>query len=307
MDRPRVVILGAGPAGLGAAFRLRRDRRADVTVLERNDFVGGNAASFDIAGQRVDFGSHRLHPSCDPAILGDLRELLGDDLQQRPRHGRINLRGRWIRFPLKPLDLMLRLDPRFAAGVARDMMAGPFRRRRPVGGETFASVLGAHLGPTICEQFYFPYARKIWGRQPQELSSVQARRRVSASSFGKLLRKLFSGFPGIKPVGFSYFYYPRLGFGEISDRLADAARDSGAEILLGHAVQRSMAGRGALEERRALASRRRLRLVDDSDLGPRQNRRCTPFQRDRGGGRKGRIPIDGSGLPGSAGLELQRV
>ena len=67
----RVVILGAGPAGVGAAYRLRQDARAEVTVLEQHDVPGGNAGSFEFGGMRVDFGSHRLHPACDPEILSD--------------------------------------------------------------------------------------------------------------------------------------------------------------------------------------------------------------------------------------------
>ena len=63
----RVVILGAGPAGLGAAYQLTRLGRAAVTVLERNPVVGGLAGSFELAGLKVDYGSHRLHPACEPA------------------------------------------------------------------------------------------------------------------------------------------------------------------------------------------------------------------------------------------------
>jgi len=60
---PHVAILGGGPAGLGAAFRLTRHHLAQVTVLERNRWVGGNAGSFELAGMRVDYGSHRPHPT----------------------------------------------------------------------------------------------------------------------------------------------------------------------------------------------------------------------------------------------------
>jgi protoporphyrinogen oxidase len=228
MSEPQVVILGAGPAGVGAAFQLRRLGRAGVTVLERQGVVGGNAGSFDYAGVRVDYGSHRLHPACDPEILADIKTFLGDGLLDRPRHGRIRLRGRWIHFPLKPVDLLLGLDPGFAAGTLRDMAAKPFRRGGE--GDTFASVLWANLGPTICREFYFPYARKIWGREPEELSGIQARRRVSAGSFGKLLRKVLSAVPGLKPPGAGRFWYPRGGFGRITEAYAEAAMRRGAGV-----------------------------------------------------------------------------
>jgi protoporphyrinogen oxidase len=232
MDQPQIIILGAGPAGVGAAYRLRRENRARVTVVEQQPVVGGNAGSFDAGGQRLDYGSHRLHPSCEPSILADIRSLLGDDLLDRPRHGRIRLRDKWIAFPLAPMDLLLRLDRKFAFEALRDMTVGRLGRRKEDGGDTFASVLMAKLGPAICEEFYFPYARKIWGRDPAELSGIQARRRVSAGSFGKLLRKIFSRLPGLRAEGTGRFFYPRRGYGQISEAYADAARELDATLLL---------------------------------------------------------------------------
>ncbi|MGH7658871.1 MAG: protoporphyrinogen/coproporphyrinogen oxidase, partial [Gemmatimonadales bacterium] len=232
MDKPRIVILGAGPAGLGAAWQLARQGRAQVTVLERNPVVGGNAGSFDLNGIRVDYGSHRLHPASDRQVLEDIRELLGGDLLDRPRHGRIRLRGRWIHFPLKPADLLLHLDPGFTAGTLKDMARKALGRAGEEG-DSFASVLMANLGPTICREFYFPYAWKMWGRDPESLSAIQARRRVSAGSFIKLIRKVLSAVPGLKPKGSGRFFYPRNGFGQISEAYADAARKAGADIRLG--------------------------------------------------------------------------
>jgi protoporphyrinogen oxidase len=231
---PRVVILGAGPAGVGGAYQLRRLDRANVTVIEQQSVPGGNAGSFEFRGVRVDYGSHRLHPACDPEIMADIRRFLGDELLDRPRHGRIGLRGRWIHFPLKPADLMLRLDPAFAVGAVRDMALKPFRRKDT--GDTFADVLMANLGPTICESFYFPYARKIWGREPRMLSGIQARRRVSAGSFLKLARKVLSAVPGLKPPGAGRFFYPRRGYGQISEAYASAAIAAGADVRYGRRV-----------------------------------------------------------------------
>ena len=234
MAEPAVLVLGAGPAGLGAAWKLRREKKASVTVLEQNTRVGGLAGWLEVGGQRVDFGSHRLHPACDASVLADIRFLLGDDLLDRPRHGRIRLRGRWIHFPLKPVDLLVHLDPAFTAGSLLDRV----RKSRYNGGgpESFASVLWSSLGPTICREFYFPYARKIWGVDPAALSPIQAKRRVAASSFGKLMRKVMSSVPGLKPPGAGRFYYPRNGFGQISEVYAAAAEREGADLRLGWRV-----------------------------------------------------------------------
>lgn len=232
----RVAVLGGGPAGVGAAWRLQRSGDAQAVVIERGDSVGGNAGSFTHDGHILDYGSHRLHRACDPAILDDIRSFLGEDLLDRPRHGRIRLLGQWVHFPLKPADLLLNLDKSFALGTAGDMLRRVLPGGRPQNGETFASVLEDKLGSTICKHFYFPYARKIWGHGAETLSAIQAHKRVSANSFGKLLGKVLRQLPGLKTSGTGNFFYPRGGFGQISDAYAQAAREEGAELMLGWTI-----------------------------------------------------------------------
>lgn len=223
--QPHIVVLGGGPAGCGAAYQLRRTGKATVTLLERNDVVGGNAGSFYWGDQWLDYGSHRLHHAVDPEVLKDIKALLGDDFRDRVRHGRIRLRGKWLHFPIQTLDLLKRLDKGFAFGMARDLVARKISKAPE--GDTFASVLRANLGPTMCDHFYFPYARKLWGYEPEQLSGIQARKRVSAGSFGKLIKRL------IKPPGGGNFFYMRRGYGQISEVYANAATSLGAEMALG--------------------------------------------------------------------------
>jgi protoporphyrinogen oxidase len=246
MDKPHVVILGAGPAGLGAAFQLTQRGLARVTVLEQHDRVGGNAGSFELAGMRVDYGSHRLHPSCDPEILEDIRNLLGDDLLDRPRHGRIRLCGRWIHFPLKPIDLALSLPFSFSIGVAGDLVRKAVGNNNARGGETFASILEKGLGRTICDNFYFPYVQKIWGLKPEELAVILAQRRISANSLSKMTRKIFTALSGAKNSGGGRFLYPRSGYGQISEAYCRGARDAGAEIHVRSRVQSVEIQKGAV-------------------------------------------------------------
>jgi protoporphyrinogen oxidase len=206
-----------------------------ISVVERQPTVGGNAGSFELAGMPVDFGRHRLHNSCAPEILADIRHLLGADLLDRPRHGRIRLSGRWVHFPLKAQDLALHLPLSFSWGVASDIAAKPFSSPAK---DTFAAVLERGLGKTICRDFYFPYARKIWGVPPDELDPEQARRRVSAGSLWKMVRKVLNAIPGLRSPGAGRFFYPRNGFGAISHAYYCAARKAGADIVFGTSVTR---------------------------------------------------------------------
>jgi protoporphyrinogen oxidase len=227
-----VAVLGAGPAGLVAAWRAALAGH-DVVVVEREAHVGGMAASLTVGGQRVDLGSHRLHPSTDPQVLAALRRLLGDELQWRPRHGRIRLEGRWVRFPLRPADLLRSLPPSFAAGVARDAATRSLRRERD---DTFAEVVRARLGPTMLDRFYGPYAEKLWGLPADRLAGEHARRRIGARGVGTIAaRAVRRRRPG--------FWYPAGGFGRIVEVLAAAGAGAGADLRLGEAVTAVEPGR----------------------------------------------------------------
>ncbi|MEO6093134.1 MAG: FAD-dependent oxidoreductase [Novosphingobium sp.] len=230
-ETPRLAVLGAGPAGIAAAFALARRQRGAVSLYERAPVAGGNSASFDVAGVRCDYGSHRFHPAAGEEIIGDVRALLGDDLLLRPRHGRIRLGGRWIHFPLKPLDAILHLPPRFVASLLGDSAAKPFRKKTEV--TTFSDVLRGGLGPTISENFYFPYVRKLWGLDPDALAVTLAYRRVSSGSVGKILAKMAKMLPGLRSETSGRFYYPREGFGQIGEAMLKQAETMGAEVRLG--------------------------------------------------------------------------
>ncbi len=227
--RKDVVILGAGPAGLWAAMELlSRFPGIGVTVLEKEAVPGGIAASFTEKGLVWDMGSHRFHPSASPGVFNSVKALLGEDLLTRKRMGRIRLGGRFLMYPLKPADMLLHLSPAFTGGVILDTLSSPLRRKAPAEG-TFGEILEAGLGRTICENFYFPYAEKLWGLSPEKLDGEQARRRVSATSLGKMMKKI-AGFSSGGGKG-SIFHYPRGGFGTIFQRAAETVERLGGTVL----------------------------------------------------------------------------
>lgn len=117
----------------------------------------------------------------------------------------------------------------FAVRIGSDALGAPLRRPEA---DTFAAILEAKLGETISRDFYLPYARKIWGVDPSELAAEQARRRVSADSPLKMAKRVLSGAQGTG----RNFWYPRRGYGQITEALVEGAKRTGAVVRLGTVV-----------------------------------------------------------------------
>ncbi len=226
----RVTVLGAGPAGLWTALSLlEKHSEIEVTVIEKESSPGGITGSFRYRDLIFDYGSHRLHPATSPSLMGRISDLLGDDLLKRPRNGRIWLEERFISFPLKPVDLVFHLPFFFSFGVVLDSLTSVFSSRSE--GVSFEDTLRSGLGKTISERFYFPYAEKLWGLSPADLSPVQAKKRIASSSIGKMIKKVLSSVGSFSGSS-GYFYYPVNGFGQIASRATDAVVNLGGEIIL---------------------------------------------------------------------------
>jgi len=225
-----IAVLGAGPAGLMAALKAR-ERGHEVTIFEASDRVGGMAASFEVAGQRVDYGSHRLHPATEPSIMSLIKELLGDDLQTRQRNGRIRLRNRWIKFPLRTMDMIQQLPLAFSSAAVFDTLTTPFRSKES---NDFQSEIERRLGPTVAKEFYGPYVTKLYGTTPDQLTTELSDRRVSASGPLQILGNAIRNSQAKARI----FYYPRRGYGQITEALAETAIAQGVNIRLSSPIER---------------------------------------------------------------------
>jgi protoporphyrinogen oxidase len=136
------------------------------------------------------------------------------------------------------MDLMVSLSPSFSIGVAADLLRKAVGNSKHRGDkETFASILERGLGRTICDNFYFPYVQKIWGLKPEQLAVTLARRRISANSLSKMTQKIFRALAVSKNGAGKRFFYPRHGYGQISDAYDRGAREGGADIRLSSRVQ----------------------------------------------------------------------
>jgi protoporphyrinogen oxidase len=246
-DSALVAVLGAGPAGLTAAYRLVR-RGVPVVVFEAGEEVGGLARTVVRDGYRFDLGGHRFFTkSTEVEALWE--DLLGPELLVRPRLSRIYWRGRFIEYPLRPADVFAKVGPlELARSLASYARA---RLRRPAEAETYEEWVSARFGHRLYGLFFKTYTEKVWGVPTDELRAEWAAQRIADLSVASALRAALPGGGETPKSLIEEFRYPRLGPGQMWEELARRVEDGGGEIRLGAPVEGLEHGDGRLTAVRA--------------------------------------------------------
>ena len=205
----RVVIVGAGVAGLVLADRLLDRPGTAVILVEREGTVGGLARSFEYDGYHFDIGPHRFHTT-DTDVQDYVMDVLGSEHVLIPRHSSVYISGRYHNWPLK-LASAARLPLRVAVPSALDLFFRP--RRREI--RSFADHIVSRYGKNLYRHFFRGYTRKFTGVEAEELHCDWARagvdravidRRVKADSLPSLIMGLLIP----RPVS-TTFVYPSTG------------------------------------------------------------------------------------------------
>jgi len=227
-DSAPVAVLGAGPAGLTAAYRLVR-RGVPVVVFEAGEEVGGLARTVVRDGYRFDLGGHRFFTK-SPEVEALWEDLLGPELLVRPRLSRIYWRGRFIEYPLRPADVFAKVGPlELARSLASYARA---RLRRPAEAETYEEWVSARFGRRLFGLFFKTYTEKVWGVPTDELRAEWAAQRIADLSVASALRAALPGGGEAPKSLIEEFRYPRLGPGQMWEELARRVKDGGGEIRL---------------------------------------------------------------------------
>ena len=229
------VVLGGGPCGLAAAAELAEAGHRPI-VLEREALVGGLCATHEKDGWRFDLGGHRF-VSSDAAMSRRLERLLKDDLLTQERRSVVLHEGRRFRYPLEAGDLVknlgVRENVRALAGYARARVDAKLRRHDEL---TFEDWVVARFGRPLYDTFFGPYTQKLWGMDPRLLSADWAAERISLLDLGDAALRL----AGVRraPVR-TYarrYLYPRLGMGQLYERMAGEITARGGEVRTGARV-----------------------------------------------------------------------
>ena len=232
------IIIGAGPAGLTAAYLLAK-QGVPVTVIEADlQYVGGISRTVSYKGFLFDIGGHRFF-SKSQAVEDLWTELLPGEMLERPRSSRIFYNGQFFSYPLKPLEALWRLG---VAESARCVLSYSHSRMFPIPApKNFEDWVSNQFGKRLFGIFFKTYTEKVWGMDCKDISADWAAQRIKGLSLGKALahallpQKLSSRKAVVKTL-INSFRYPRRGPGMMWEAAARKTREMGGQILMGQKV-----------------------------------------------------------------------
>ncbi len=237
MSQASTVVIGAGPAGLTAAYELA-SRGAPVRVLESDTTLGGISRTVQRDGWRFDIGGHRFFTK-----VGRVEEfwqeiLPKEDFLLRPRMSRIYYRGRLFDYPLRAGNALRGLG---IAEAVRCVASYCWARVRPPRDQShFEGWVTARFGRRLYSIFFKTYTEKVWGVPADQIQADWAAQRIKNLSLSKAV--LNSLMPRRNQTDVTSlieeFRYPRLGPGMMWERCADLVEKQGGVIEVGTHVVR---------------------------------------------------------------------
>ena len=244
----RVLITGAGPAGLTAAYELSK-LGLPSTIVEADRQVGGISRTVNYRGYRFDIGGHRLFSKV-PIVNQVWREILEEEFLVRPRMSRIYYRQRYFDYPLKAMNALTGLGPVESVRIGMSYVQ---TRLFPHAEETnFEQWVTNRFGSRLYEIFFKTYTEKVWGIPCREISADWAAQRIKNLSLREAVRNALLG-AGRTADGqiittlIDEFYYPRLGPGMMWESCRNLLAARGHETVEGVEVERIRHRHGRVE------------------------------------------------------------
>ncbi|HWP48945.1 MAG TPA: FAD-dependent oxidoreductase [Candidatus Limnocylindrales bacterium] len=243
-----VSIIGAGPAGLTAAYELSK-LGLKSTVIEADHQVGGLSRTVTYRGYRFDIGGHRFFSKV-PLINELWQEILGEDFLVRPRLSRIHYNGHFFDYPLKAFNALAGLGPveAFLVGLSYTK-AKLFPSEEET---TFEQWVSNRFGHRLYRIFFKTYTEKVWGIPCTEISADWAAQRIKNLSLSEAIRNALFGSGRTKngqiiTTLIDNFYYPRLGPGMMWERCRELLAARGHETIQETRVEKIRHRHGRVE------------------------------------------------------------
>jgi protoporphyrinogen oxidase len=234
-----VVVIGAGPAGLTAAYELSKHKMRSV-VLEKDSIVGGLARTAEYKGYLFDIGGHRFFTKV--SLVDKMwREVLGGDFITRPRLSRIYYNSKFFQYPLEPMNALTGLGIVESVRCGLSYVAAKLRPEKP---ETnFETWVSNRFGKRLYRTFFKTYTEKVWGIPCREIQAEWAAQRIRGLSMTSVI------WNAIRPARkqdkqrviktlIHEFEYPRRGPGMMWAKTKEAVEQRGSRVVFDAPVEK---------------------------------------------------------------------
>ena len=232
-----VIILGGGPGGLATGHEVAT-KGGQVTVLEKNDYVGGLCRTIEDDGYRFDLGGHRWF-SKNEDLNNWFRHLMEGEIVMVDRISRIYYDRKFFYYPIRFTDILKNTGPITILHAGFAFLWATLRQsssNKPIVNMKQAYV--SQFGSKLYDMFFRLYSEKVWGRPCEELSADWVSQRSKGLSIWTAVRDALVGSSNKVTSLIDQFMYPQYGYMRIPERLAEDIRSSGSHVLLGAAVSR---------------------------------------------------------------------
>ncbi len=240
IEKPKkVIIIGAGPAGLTAAYELCK-AGIESLVLEKDYIVGGLARTLNHSGYYFDMGGHRFFTKVK-AVENMWHEVLGEDFLKRSRLSRIYYNKRYFYYPLRAFNALSGLGFWNSFLILLSYLKARLLPDKPE--ETFEKWVSNRFGKRLYKTFFKTYTEKVWGIPCNEIRAEWAAQRIMGLSLVSALKNALldqknSHKGAIIKTLIDSFHYPKLGPGMMWERVADIVQKDRSEVRLGSEVNR---------------------------------------------------------------------
>ncbi len=229
-----VVVIGAGPSGLTAAYELSR-LGVSPTVVEKRDKVGGIARTETYKGFHFDMGGHRFYTKAKE-VNQMWAEVLGNEFLRRPRLSRIYYNRKFFAYPIKPLNALLGLG--FWQSILVVLSYVKWKLLPYPQEESLEEWVTNRFGKRLFRIFFKTYTEKVWGIPCSELRAEWAAQRIKDLSLKTAVLSMFRKPKRTIKTLINEFNYPRLGPGMMWEAVKQRVEARGGTVRLNTDVVR---------------------------------------------------------------------
>lgn len=234
-----VVIVGAGPAGLTAAYELNK-RNINSIVLEKDNVVGGISRTAEYKGYLFDIGGHRFFTKVG-MVEQFWQEILSADFISRPRMSRIYYKKKYFNYPLEPMNALRGLGIIEALHCGISYFWAHLFPTKPE--DNFEAWVSNRFGKRLFKVFFESYTEKVWGMSCKKIRAEWAAQRIKGLSLYSLVKNaLFK--PRNQEKGkviktlIHEFQYPRKGPGMMWQRTRELVEEKGSPVVMNADVEK---------------------------------------------------------------------